>query len=474
MIMLIFFILAIISGSVIFLLKSRQINRILTAFIVLCQIFVTIYAYLHMNETDSGFFNFDSLGVLLSIILSILLLTTLYHNYQYFRMNPCSLRNESIFFMSLVFLTASINGAYYANHLGILWACVEATTLSVAALIYHERTDSSLEATWKYIFVCSIGITIAFTGILFITMAANEQNLTELNINQLIAIASEMDTFWVKVGFLLIMTGYTAKLGLFPLHAAAIDAKTVAPFHINALISTSLVNVGFTGLFRAYSIIAGTDAFLWAQKILLLAGIISIVIAAFHILKVKHFKRMFAFSTLEHMGIIALALSCGGIGFYAALLHLVLHSFAKATVFYQIGQVNAVYNSYLIEDTGDYFKFNPTGAIVMILSLVTVTAMPPSGLFITEFMIFKALFFSGHYLVAIIALILLTVIMFVFCRNFFHLLFNKTDHERGREYMVRKRDTISQFAFLALILYIGFNPPAFLNNLINEIIKVLG
>jgi hydrogenase-4 component F len=234
------------------------------------------------------------------------------------------------------------------------------------------------------------------------------------------------------------------------------------------------MNVGFLGIYRMYCIVAQTDALPWANRVLMIAGIFSMSLAAVQLLKIKHFKRMFAFSSMEHMGIVVLALSAGGIGYYAAIFHIVLHSFAKAGLFYQIGQVCSVYHSYVIKETGNYMKLNPLGSIVVILTFISVTAIPPSGLFISEFMMFKSLFAGRHYFIAILALFLLTIILYVIGKRLMHLLYYKGEGFATLEPVkLNNYETFSQFVLLGLIFYLGANPPVFLTDLITGATAIL-
>lgn len=229
------------------------------------------------------------------------------------------------------------------------------------------------------------------------------------------------------------------------------------------------MNVGFLGIFRMYNIIAQTEARHWASQVLMISGVLSIAISAMQLLRVKHFKRMFAFSSLEHMGIVAVALSVGGIGYYAAILHIVLHSFAKAGLFYQIGQVHSIMGTYWIKDTGGYMKINPVGAMIVLLLFIMITAMPPSGLFVSELMIFKALFSSHHYFISSLLLLFLSVTIFALGRNFMQLLY-ATDQGTQQTVTINQAETISQFILIALILYVAYSPPVFFVSLINSAI----
>jgi len=441
---------------------------------LLSQIGFNFYSISNIGKYDSIYYKFDALGGLFSIVLSILSLATFYHSYLYFQRHEFSKKQESAYYSALIMLIASMMSANYAENIALLWVSIEATTLFVSLLIFHERTKDALEAAWKYLFISSVGVAIAFMGILFFSMAPGINGLSTLSLNNLIMNAKDINPLWLKIAFLLVLTGFSAKMGIFPLHTVTVDAHTVAPPPISAFISTSLMNVGFLGIFRIFTIIAKTSTLYWAQNVLLIVGIISITMSAIQILRTKHYKRMFAFSSLEHMGIVALGLAAGGIGYYAAILHLVFHSFVKASLFYQIGQVHSIYKSYYFKDTGKYFKFYSLGGLAFLLCFVCITAIPPSGLFISEFLIFKALFIQNRIIVAILALVLLTVILYVFGKNTLHLLYaDKPENVDLNNVTINKFETLSQFVLLGLVIYLGISPPIFFTDLINSAISIL-
>jgi len=191
-------------------------------------------------------------------------------------------------------------------------------------------------------------------------------------------------------------------------------------------------------------------------------------------IKVKNIKRMFAYSSIEHMGIVMLGLAAGGIGYYAAILHIVLHAFVKSSLFFQMGQIYRIYKSKSVYDVGNYFKYNLTGALVVMLGFISATAMPPSGLFVSEFLIFRSLFEAHYFLILIFVLLLLTIIIWAFGKNIFKLLFtpavdfNEDDLER-----IKPIESYSQFALLGLVVYLGLNPPLQMVELIQEAVKNL-
>jgi hydrogenase-4 component F len=201
---------------------------------------------------------------------------------------------------------------------------------------------------------------------------------------------------------------------------------------------------------------------------------LSIFVATVYMTKVKNIKRMFAYSSIEHAGIIMLGLVAGGVGYYAAILHIILHSFIKSSLFFQQGQIYRIYQSKSIYDVGNYFKYNLTGSIVMLLSFFFATAMPPSGLFISEFMIFQSLFEANYWWILIIVMLLLTVIIWAFGKNIFKLLFSPAvDFKEDHIEKINPAESISQFILLGLVVYLGLNPPQEFVTLIQEAVKNL-
>lgn len=469
-----YFVLAVaISGSMI-LMKNRAYNRAALALFTLLQISVMLFGYFNANETDALFFKYDMLGVLLTAVLTILTPITFYHSYLYLQRYSPEINRQSIYWAALIILISAMTGAYFAENVALLWVCVEVTTLCVTVLVFQDRSKTSLEASWKYLFISSVGVAIAFMGILFLTAVSVESGPKSLNFTDLIANSQAMNSTWIKIAFILVLTGFSIKLSIFPLFAAAIDAKTVAPSPANALLSSALVSVGFVGIFRFYAIIAQTDAAPWARNVLMITGLISIFLAAIQLFKVKRYTRMYAFSTMEHAGIICLALFAGGVGYYAAVLHVVLHSFVKAGLFYQLGQSNYIYKSIWVKDSGAYFKINPFGALVVMLGFFSIVAIPPSGLFVTEFLIFKTLFLEKQILVSIIALLLLTVILFQIAKFIFHLLFEKKpEHLSNVDVHINKSEAIAPFLLFVLAAYLGYSPPEFFVDMIQSATAII-
>lgn len=459
---------SVIIAALLFFIRRKTLNGIFILVFLALQWILAIHSYNNMGIAQWEYFTPDSIGVLLLLVISVVAIPALYHSNVYFAKHPYTAREQGMYYAAMVVLIAALSAAYLSNHIAITWIFVELTTLSASALIYHRRNMLTLEGTWKYIFVCSISITLVFIGILFLSIAIQQEGLKDLTYKSLLSYSPRLSIFWLKLAFLFIFTGFTAKAGLVPMYTAGIDAKDKAPYPAGALFSSVLMNVGFLGIFRFYEVISHTAVFAWANKIMMIAGLLSVFVATVYMLRVKNIKRMFAYSGVEHMGLIIMGLAAGGIGYYAALLHIVLHSFAKPSLFFQFGQIYRTYGSKSVYDVGNYFQYNVTGAIVLLFSFFVVTAMPPSGMFISEFYIFRSLFESGNLWLLIVVLLLLTIIIWAFGKNVFKMLFIKpVGFDDSKIEKMHPSESLSQFVLLALVVYLGLNPPDLLVNLIN-------
>jgi hydrogenase-4 component F len=258
------------------------------------------------------------------------------------------------------------------------------------------------------------------------------------------------------------------------MYTAGIDAKDKAPAPAGALFATVLMNMGFVGIFRIYVVISHTTIFAWTNSVIMIAAFLTVFVATVYMVKVKNIKRMLAYSGIEHMGLVMLGLAAGGIGYYAAILHIILHAFVKSSLFFQFSQVYKVFQSKSIYDVGNYFKYNLTGAMVILIGFICATAMPPSGLFVSEFMIFSAMFKAHQIVVLILILILLTMIIWAFGKNIFKLLFTPVeDFDDTHVPKINPLHSLSQFGLIGLSIYLGLNPPVQFVNLIQEAIKNL-
>jgi len=234
------------------------------------------------------------------------------------------------------------------------------------------------------------------------------------------------------------------------------------------------MNLGFVGIFRLYTIVAQTSLFHWADLIIFIAAFLSIFVATVYMTKVMNIKRMFAYSSIEHMGIVMLGIAAGGVGYYAAILHIILHAFIKSSMFFQFNQLYRTFQSKSIQYVGNYFKYNPAGAIVLLLGFISATAMPPSGLFVSEFLIFRSLFEGKYILLLIVVLLLLTVVIFAFGKNIMKILFLPVQGlDETKIPKINPLESLTQYILLFTAIWLGLNPPSIFVQMIQDAVKIL-
>jgi len=461
-------------SGVYFFRKKNALYLISLIFIFL-QICLNIFSIKKYFDGDQIYFKADALGLIFITVLSILTIPTIIQSFAYFNSRAEKPRNKCIYLISLFVFIGSMTGVFMANHIGILWIFAEATTLSIALLIYHERTTEAVEATWKYIFVSSIALSFSFIGILLLDISIIDFTWANFTFSELQTVfINTNNKLLLQIAFLLIVIGFSVKMGVFPLHTVCIDAHAVAPSPISALVSTSLMNVGFVSIFRFYTMLSHSLIFNWMNHVMLIIGILSIVFSAVYMLKVKNFKRLIAYSSIENMGIVALGMASGGIAWFGAIFHLIIHSFVKSGLFFQTGQVIRVYNTKKVYFMSNYFKINAIGGVVMIIALLLLTAIPPSGLFFSEFMVFSSMIKDNYIAVVVMIMLLLCFILFVLSKYFMKILFSSQAHDVSEKcQVISKWESVPQLVLFALAIYIGINPPPFLIEIIHQALTTL-
>ncbi len=415
------------------------------------------------NTTELGFFTFDALGTLFYLLLTLVGLFVFVHSKAYLIEN--SLKEYRLYFSLLMLLICAITGVYFANNIAVTWIFLEATTLCAAGIIYHRRDGQTLEATWKYVFVCSTGIAMAYLGILLFCSVAEGGALDYTSLSQRLI---DGNPLFLKIAFLLVLCGYSCKMEIFPLYTIGVDANFAAPSPASALISTGLVNAGFLAIFRIYRMLAGSEIFPWIRAVMLLAGILSLAVGALFLRRTNHYKRFLSYSTVENMGIVAIGLGIGGIGIWAALFHVVFHTLIKSSLFLQMAVARQVYESYRINRLGDYMTINKVGAVGLLLGVILVLAFPPSPLFLSEVMIFQSIFASGRWWVAAIMLILMCIVIYSVSARIIKLCY-QPNQEELHPTGVDKALSWSALVLLIGAIVLGLWQPDLLTNTISQI-----
>ncbi len=443
--------------------RSRRVMiAVCVAFYVL-QAGFAVWAAVGASGPASPFFAADKLGMLFFAILAIISPLVFWVGLDYLKEEALPrLKLYNFFTMALCF---SLAGVYFANNIAVTWIFVEVTTLCAAGLVYHRRTAVSLEATWKYLFVCSTGIAIAYLGILLLGTAASGGDMTYDN---LAGAVSSGNPLYMKMAFLFILAGYSCKLEIFPLYTVGVDANSAAPAPASALISTALVNGGFVALYRAYKLFSLSAFYPWMGNVLILAGVVSVMFGAFFLRRTNHYKRFLAYSTVENMGIALIGLGIGGVGVFAAILHLTAHSLVKSGLFLQMSRVGRMYGTYRINRIGGYMAADPTGAATLMVLVVLLLAFPPSGLFFSEVMILGKAFATGKWWLAAVVVLMVCVVIYTFMWRIFQLCYKPSAVNAAPD---RERSRMAALALALLSLVLGIWQAQWFIELLNGIVQ---
>ncbi|MCC6669488.1 MAG: NADH dehydrogenase FAD-containing subunit [Planctomycetes bacterium] len=309
---------------------------------------------------------------------------------------------EAVFTATLLCFLGTMTGVCLAHDFQLLWVLVEGTTLASAPLIYFHRHHRSLEASWKYLLLCSVGISIALLGTLFLAVAGTDAQggSTPLLMTALAAKADTLAVPWVKAAFVLILVGYGAKMGLAPMHNWLPDAHSEAPSLVSALLSGALLNCAFLGVLRGLQVCGMVGEAAFARELLLGFGLVSLAIAALFVLRQADFKRLLAYSSVEHMGLLAVGVGLAGAGGEAAMLHAVNHTVAKGMLFLLAGNLLAAFHTKEIHQVRGALRVLPVSGGLWLLGLFAITGTPPFGMFHSELALVRAALEQGRPVVA--------------------------------------------------------------------------
>jgi hydrogenase-4 component F len=307
--------------------------------------------------------------------------------------------------------------AVATDDVGVMWVAVEGTTLASVFLVNFERTRASLEAAYKYLLICSVGIAIAFCGTVLVYYAEmiRQQTLAEplehaLRWTMLATVAPSLPPRVLEIAFVFLVVGYGTKAGLAPMHTWLPDAHSEAPAPVSALMSGVLLSVGVYAIARFKPVVDAATGPAFASRILLALGVLSLAVAAVFLWTPANYKRMLAYSSVEHIGLVALGLGFGGaLGVAGALLHVANHGLAKSLLFLLAGRIRAAYGTVELGAVRALVAALPVTGRTFMLALFALLGLPPFGLFVSEVMIFGAGFREGHPWLAGAALALLLV-----------------------------------------------------------------
>ncbi len=456
-----------------FLGQTPRLRLILTA-TALIHLSLTVLCWTnHPEPLWQGWLALDEVGKLFLTIVSILFAGSSLYLLEYLRREAQSPHeSESVFIACLLFFLATMTLVTVSHHFSLLWVAIEATTLASAPLIYFHRNPQSLEATWKYLLICSVGIALALLGTFLLAGAATAiPARVELSITDLSRHAGKLQPAWLKAAFLFLVIGYGTKMGLAPLHSWLPDAHSESPSAVSALLSGALLNCAFLGIFRTLQVCSAAGIGDFARQVLIVFGLFSMAFAAIFLLRQVDYKRMLAYSSVEHMGILALGIGLGGLGTYAGLYHAVNHSMTKAMLFLLAGNIIFAYQTKSIETVSGLFGRIPTTAVLWAVGFFAIVGSPPFGTFISELTILRSAIQQGHIGIAAAYLGLLSLAMIGMAGVFLKMLYGPA----STQVPVRENrlSLVTPTILAVLILVLGMTIPGFLNRTLTSAAELL-
>ncbi len=471
--MLLFLILLpLLGAAVAFLLSKGRSRKIVLAGTSLVHLIGVVSVWKFSPATwFHGFLGMDVLGRLILTVVSILFAAVSFYLWGYLKDEEE--RSNRVFVTSLLLFLSAMTLVTMARHMGLLWIAIEATTLFSAPLINFTRSPQSVEAMWKYLLICSVGIAMALLGTLFLAVSAAGTGTVLLDV--LLDHAALFSVPWLKLSVIFLFVGYGTKMGLAPMHTWLPDAHSEAPSPVSALLSGVLLNCAFLGILRVFQICVAAGQTAFAQDLLLVMGLLSLAVASIFVIGQTDYKRMFAYSSVENMGILAIGIGLGGSGLYGSLFHAVNNAFAKGMVFLVTGNLYQIYQSKKVNDVKGLLANYPITGIFLVMGFLAVTGVPPFGTFYSELMILDAAIRSGHFWVAFFYVLFLAVIFIGIAQSVLKMLCGDIKEQRAGQAKKENIKLIIPILFLGLIvLMLGLYMPSFLDNALKGSSALLG
>jgi hydrogenase-4 component F len=336
---------------------------------------------------------FIALNTFVAFTTSVFSASYIGHELQTGRLTPVYLRFYHAMYQTLMF---AMNLALVANNIGLMWVAIELATLITVLMVGIYRTHEALEAAWKYFILGSVGIALALFGTILVYLAARAvvgEGMDAMAWSILVGRAAEFDAGLLNLAFVFLLLGYGTKVGLAPLHAWLPDAHAEGPTPISAVLSGLLLNVALFALLRFKLLLAANEAAIAPGPLMVTLGLVSLVFASFMLYRRRDIKRMFAYSSIEHMGIITFAFGMGGpLANFAGLLHMTMHSLTKSAIFFGVGHVAQATGTQRIAEIRGLTESHPMLGWGLAVGIVTIAGMPPLGIFMSEFLVVSSTF----------------------------------------------------------------------------------
>jgi hydrogenase-4 component F len=416
----------------------------------------------------------DALGRLVLLVVSTLFLVCAVYGIGYLRLR--AERPNRVFCTALLVFLAMSSVLAVAQDLTVLWVAMEGMTLATALLLYFNHNRRSLEATWKYLMIGSVGIALALLGTLFLAYSSLlGLGDSTLHFPTLVARARGLSVPWVRTAFVFLLVGYGTKMGLAPMHTWKPDAYGEAPGVVGALLSGGMTSGAFLALLRIYRIVDAAGQGQFARDLLVALGLLSIATAAAFMIGQRDFKRLLAYSSVEHMGILALGIGIGGAGVLGSLLHLINNALTKGVLFLAAANIHRAFRSKRLEDVSGAIGRLPVSGGFFLAGFLAITGSPPFGPFVSLLTIVTAAMDGGRYFVAAFFLAMLAVIFIGMGSSVLAIVQGTPpDDPEGRSFRESALKTAPIAVSFALVLMMGTWIPRPLSGLLAAAARLLG
>jgi len=359
-----------------------------------------------------AFFLVDSFNIYLVALNAFIGFTTSIFSASYIghelaigHLTPTNLRYYHALYQAML---GAMSLALLSNNLGLMWVGIEIATLSTVVMVGIYRTPQAIEAAWKYFILGSVGIALAFFGTILLYITAQQalgEGMAALTWDRLVTQSQAFDPALLSLAFVFLLAGYGTKVGLAPLHAWLPDAHAEGPTPISAVLSGLLLNVALYAVLRIKMIVAGTPHALPPGPVMMTMGLVSVLFAALMLYRRRDIKRLFAYSSIEHMGIITFAFGMGGpLANFAGLLHMTMHSLTKSAIFFAVGHIAQAKGTQRLSAITGLAGSHPVLAWALGLGVIAIAGLPPFGVFISEFLLITTTFARQPILAGLLAL----------------------------------------------------------------------
>jgi hydrogenase-4 component F len=370
--------------------------NVFATFLTLCAAAALLFVrppsghYLLVDDTNIVFI---LLGSFVGFTTSAFSATYISHELDIGRLTPRYLRFYHAMYQVLMF---AMNLALVSNSIGLMWVAIELATLTTVLMVGIYRTHAALEAAWKYFILGSVGIALALFGTILIYMAARPvvgEGVDAMLWTVLIQRVAAFDPGMLNVAFIFLLLGYGTKVGLAPLHAWLPDAHAEGPTPISAVLSGLLLNVALYAVLRFKMLLAGNPGAIASGPLMISMGLSSLIFASLMLYRRRDIKRLFAYSSIEHMGIITFAFGMGGpLANFAGLLHMTMHSLTKSAIFFAVGHIAQIKGTQKIADIRGLSETHPILGLGLVLGVIAIAGLPPLGIFMSEFLVVSSTF----------------------------------------------------------------------------------